>query len=322
MDRRYLLMKLLRYSLITLLILTINFAIPRMMPGDPISNILGDDVAWVDQGVVDMLTEQYGLDRSIQEQYLIYLSSIFTFDLGYSISMGTPVGELIYQRAWVSACLMLPAIVIGSTAALRLATFMGMRKGGMADRMTTALMVFFHSMPAFLSSMLMLTVFSYHLDIFPLGHFYSGHGPLVWDVLYHLSLPILVLSLLVASSHYLVLRKSVLQIKDEYFIVTRRAHGIPPKIIRSKHITRNVLDQWVSMLALSLGGIISGSLILEIVFSIEGMGTLLYAAIMANDYPLMQGCFIVICGVVLLANLAAELLYGLLDPRIADGGAV
>ncbi|MDD1772964.1 MAG: ABC transporter permease [Methanomassiliicoccales archaeon] len=322
MDKRYIIAKILRYSIITLLILTVNFAIPRMMPGDPISNILGDDVAWVDQATVDDLTAQYGLDKSVLDQYLIYLSSIFTQDLGYSISMGAPVSKLILSRASISACLMLPAIIIGSVSALYLATFVGMRKGGRTDKAVTSFMVTVHAMPAFLSSMLMLTVFSYHLDIFPLGHFYSGDDgtPFVLDVMYHLALPIIVLSCMVAASYYLVLRNSVVQIKDEYFITAERAHGIPERVIKSKHVRRNVLTQWVSMFAMSVGGIISGSLILEIVFSIEGMGSLLYDAIMSNDYPLMQGCFIVICFVVLAANMAAEILYGLIDPRVADGG--
>jgi len=322
MDRRYIAAKVLRYSIITLLILTVNFAIPRLMPGDPISNILGDDVAWVDQATIDRLTAQYGLDKSVLDQYLIYLSSVITQDLGYSISIGAPVSKLILERASISACLMLPSIIIGSVSALYMATFVGMRKGGKTDKALTSVMVTMHAMPAFLSSMLMLTIFSYHLDIFPLGHFYSGEEglPYVLDVMYHLALPTIVLSFLVASSYYLVLRNSVIQIKDEYFILAERAHGIPERQIKTRHVRRNVLTQWVSMFAMSIGGIISGSLILEIVFSIEGMGTLLYGAIMANDYPLMQGCFIVICFTVLAANMAAEIMYGLIDPRVADGG--
>lgn len=323
MNKKYLASRVLRYGLITWLILTINFAIPRMMPGDPISNILGEDVAWVGQDTIDALTAQYGLDKSLFDQYVIYLSSLLSWDLGYSISMGAPVSDLIVQRLLVSLCLMLPAIVFGSMLALKLGIDAGMNKGGKMDRSLTTIMVIVYALPSFLTAMLMLTIFSYHLDIFPLGHFYSGRTdiPYVLDVAYHLALPIIVLSLLVTASYYLVLRNSVIQIRDEYFITALRAEGLPEKDIRRKHIVRNVLTQFVSMFALSVGAIISGSLILEIVFSLEGMGTLLYDAIMSNDYPLIQGCFIVICLAVLVANMAAELLYGLIDPRVADGRA-
>lgn len=293
-----------------------------MMPGDPVSNILGLDAAWVDQSIVDGLIAQYGLDKSIEEQYWIYLKSFFTFDMGYSISMNQPVLDLIMLRLYVSLHMLLPAVIIGSLLALHLGVRYGLREGRGGDRFATNVMILIYAMPAFLIGMVSLTVFGYHLGWFPLGQFYSGDLDRLYllDVAYHLTLPIFTMSLLVASSYYLVIRNAVIQIKNDYFVSVKSAHGLSDEAIRTNHITRNILNQYLSMLALSMGGIISGALIIEVVFSIKGMGYLMYEAILANDYPLMQGCFIVISIAVLLFNMLAEILYSVLDPRIADGG--
>lgn len=323
MKAEYWMMKLFRYGFILFLILTINFLIPRLMPGDPISNILGLDVSWVDPTMVESLKAQYGLDKDLWEQYLIYLGSIFTMDLGFSISMNAPVMELILGRIGISLVMLFPAVILGSLLSLNLGVHCGIHEGGWADRAITPMMALVYAMPAFLIAMLSLTIFGYHLGWFPMGQFYSGGdngAPFILDVIYHLTLPISVMTLLVASSYFLVIRNAVLQIRSEYFINVKKAHGLPGGIIQNNHIMRNVLNQYLSMLALSMGGMISGALIIEVVFSIKGMGYLLYDAILSNDYPLMQGCFIFISFAVLIFNMIAEILYAIVDPRIADGG--
>lgn len=321
-NLRFVVVRGIRYSVILLLVLTINFMLPRMMPGDPVTNILGMDALWVDQSVVDTLTAQYGLDKSLAEQYVNYLASLFTLDMGYSIRMHAPVADLVASRIWVSVAFALPALILGSIIALTLGTYMGMKKGSMAERGVTSALVFIHSMPVFLLGMVMLSVFSFKLGIFSMGQFHEGATGImsIFDTIYHLTLPITVLTIAIACSYYYVIHNSVVQIKEEYFIAAKRAHGISEDDIISKHVTRNVLTQFVSIFSINLGSVVSGSLIVETVFSINGMGTLLYNAIAANDYPLIQGCFIVITLSVLLANFFAELLYGIIDPRVADGG--
>ncbi len=310
-----------RFAVILFLVLTITFILPRMMPGDPVENLFGETVTRVDPSVRAFLEEKYGLDRSLPEQYVKFLSSIFTLDFGYSITLGMEVSDLIEQRMTWTIVLLLPAIIIGSVASFLLATKCGMRRNGALDRTASFFAILIHTVPGFLVAMLFVRVFSFELGWFPLGHLRSGEYQGIvdlGDIAYHMFLPIAVVALLVGSSQFLVLRNSVTQIGDEYFIFVARSKGLRRNDVETRHVIRNVLPTFLSMLALNIGFIVSGALLIEIVFSIQGMGNLLYDAIRLQDYPLMQAIFIILTFCVLSMNLIAEVLYGLADPRIGD----
>jgi len=301
------------------IILTIVFILPRIMPGDPIQNILGIDYVSATQEEKDFLTNLYGLDKGIFEQYFLYLKSIFTLDFGYSISTDANVGKTLFSGMKYSAMVSFPALLIGATLALFAGLYGGTKKGSVPERGLTAASIFVTALPSFLLAMILLTVFSYYLGWFPLGHMSTGKDVnYLVDLIYSLTLPIGTLALMVFCSYYIIIKNIVLQIEEEHFINVKRLHGFSDDYINSKHITRNISTQFVSVLALSLGGIISGSLIVEIVFSLPGIGGILFSAISFGDYPVIQACFIFITFSILLANLVAEILYSLLDPRVAD----
>jgi peptide/nickel transport system permease protein len=167
--------------------------------------------------------------------------------------------------------------------------------------------------------MVLLSALAFQLDLFPLGQLTSG-GRLgleyVLDVVWHLFLPILTLTLLGASYKFLVVRNTTSQVFEEQYVIAARAKGLSERSVLLRHVIRNVLPTFISMVALSFGFMVSGALIIEIVFSLNGMGTLIYDAVTARDYPVMQGCFLVLTVFVLAANLAADMLYGVADPRI------
>jgi peptide/nickel transport system permease protein len=292
-----------------------------MMPGDPLENQFGEDYARLDPAFLEMLKEKYGLDDSLITQYIDYLGTVVSFDFGYSIHYDREVSQLIEKRLFWTTLIVFPSVLIGAFSALYLGSLVGYKSGGKLDHFLTCSTVFFYTLPSFLIAMMAVSIFSYHLDWFPLGHLTSGttEGVLyVFDVIWHLFLPVVALALMEFSYKFAVIKNSVTQIMDENFILVARAKGLSDHEIVSKHVMRNVYPQFISMLALDLGFVITGDLVIEIVFSINGMGTLLYNSILARDYPVIQGVFIVLTIVVLMANFIADILYGILDPRIGD----
>lgn len=317
--RDYLLGKLIRYGFTLFLILSLNFALPRMMPGDPVVNLLGEEALHNDPRMIELLRAEHSLDRPLHIQYFKYLHSLTSMDLGYSIHKNLSVVELMVASLVWTLLLVFPSVVIGSTLALLFGSLAGFKSKSMADFLLTALALLFYTSPPFLLAMLLLSIFAFHLGLFPLGNLASGGKEglnYVLDVVWHLFLPVAALSLLGASYKFLVVRNSVTQILDEQFIVAARAKGLTERNILLRHVIRNILPPFISMVALSFGFMVSGALIIEIVFSLNGMGTLIYDAVVARDYPVMQGCFLVLTVFVLAANFAADMLYAAADPRI------
>ena len=318
-DRRYILKRTLRFLISFFLILTVVFLLPRIAPGDPIENALGLDYATATEYEKEYYRQKWGLDKSVFEQYLLFLKSIFTFDFGYSFTQDQKVSELLGYSMVQSVKLVLPALIIGSFAALAIGVHMGIKNGTRTDRGLTGTLVLIHTVPSFITGILILTVFAFYLGWFPLGHMSTGSGNLA-DTIYCLTLPVITLSLITFTGYYLIIRSATMQICEEHFIQVEREHGFDDDYINSNHVLRNIGTQFVSMFAMSLGGMISGAMIIEVVFSLNGMGNVVYSAISASDYPVIQGAFIFITASVLIANFIAEVLYSILDPRIADGG--
>jgi peptide/nickel transport system permease protein len=313
--------KLLRYAITLLIILSINFFIPRAMPGDPMINLLGEDAIRVDKQILDDLRAEYGLDRPLHEQYLTYMLGIGTLDFGFSIHKNLKVTDLISDRLFWTLVLVFPSIIIGGALALIFGSIAGFRHGSNVDKLLTSLTIFLYTLPSFLFAMVIVSIFSFHLGWFPLGNLSSGRLeglPYLLDIGWHLFLPVSILSMFEATYIFLVIRNSITQIMGEYFIFVAKAKGLSERVIELKHVMRNVLPQFISIMALNFGFMVSGALIVEIVFSLNGMGTLIFDAVMARDYPVMQGAFVVLTIFVVAANFLADILYGFADPRISD----
>jgi peptide/nickel transport system permease protein len=292
-----------------------------MMPGDPIQNIFGEDYTRLKPEFINELKAKYGLDQPLTNQYFNYLTSLTTLDFGYSVHFDLRVTDLIAKRLFWTALLVIPSILIGGLLALVLGTVVGFKKDGKLDKLLTGSSIFFYTLPSFLIAMLAITVFGFHLGWFPLGHLASGSttGLLYYfDVGWHLFLPIAVLVIIEVTSKFMVVRNLVTQIIGEDFITTARAKGLNDREIALKHVMKNVYPSFISMIALDLGFLVAGATLIEIVFSINGMGSLLYEAILARDYPVIQGVFIIMTLFVLVSNFIADLLYGVVDPRIGD----
>jgi peptide/nickel transport system permease protein len=304
--------KAIRYALAIFLIVSLNFIIPRCMPGDPLTNLLGEDVILTDHSV-EKLREDMGLNKPLSQQYLEYWQSILRFDLGYSFHLHRDVSDLIFNRIKWTLLLSVPALILGAI----LGTLLGARAGWRSSslqKIQTGLILAIYCTPPYFLSLIALYLLSYKLGLFPLKGFYSTGSAL--DVAHHILLPSAMMMLFSLSRNYMIMRGSVLQEKGCLYAAFARAKGLYDEEILFRHVFKNALLPIITLLALDFGFILSGALFIEIVFSMNGMGSLIYDALLSRDYPVLQGSFLIITVMVVSANLLADLLYSRLDPRV------
>jgi peptide/nickel transport system permease protein len=282
------------------------------MPGDPLTNLLGEDIM-LTASSVEELRERMGLDRPLSQQYLDYWHGILRFDLGYSFHLHRNVSDLIYDRMKWTLLLSLPALILGAILGTLLGARAGWRSSVLRRTQTGFLMAIYCAPPYFLS-LIALYILSYKLDLFPLKGFYSTGSAL--DIAHHLFLPGIMMTLFSLSRNYMIMKGSVMQEKGSLYATFARAKGLHDEEILFRHVFRNALLPIITLLALDFGFIFSGALFIEIVFSMNGMGSLIYDALLSRDYPVLQGSFLIITIMVVSANLLADFLYSYLDPRV------
>ena len=303
---------------------TINFFLPRVMPGDPIQIMFAGAGSDLSMENLNALKLTFGfIDAPLGEQYLAYLKSVFTGDLGRSIRFfPLPVTELL-GRALVWTVGLVGTATIVSFA---LGTFLGVmaawRRGTLFDTIVSVVAIFSSSVPAVVVSLIMLFAFGYTLGWFPNGYAANPMLDPGWDwtyissVLYHGTLPMLTMVLVLTGGFAVTMRNNMINLLGEDYIVMGRAKGLADQRVMLWYAARNALLPTVSALAISLGSVLGGSLIIEVVFNYPGMGNTLYQAILARDYPVIQGELLILTGAMLTANFIVDLSYVLLDPRL------
>jgi len=305
--------KAVRTLLAIWVIFTLNFAIPRAMPGDPLVNLLGED-ALVDDAVLDELKHELGLDAPIPVQYLRYWRDLFRLDLGYSYHLHAGVGEILAARMPWTLALTGISLILGTAAGAWLGAISGWARNSRLNQAAGLGMLSIYSTPPFFLALVLLYFLAFKTGIFPLHGFYeTGTIP---DLIRHFTLPVLTLSLFLTARNFLIMRGSVLIEKTRPYVLYARAKGLKRGEILRRHVLKNAVLPVLTLAALDFGFIFSGALFVEIVFSMNGMGTLIYDALLSRDYPLLQGAFLVITVMVVFANLAADMTYGRLDPRV------
>jgi peptide/nickel transport system permease protein len=307
--------KALRYGLALFIIFTLNFLIPRTMPGDPITNLLGENFSASDTAIRE-LKQEMGLDRSLVSQYADYWKNIFTLRLGYSYHFNQKVVSLIFARMKWTLALLLPSIMIGALLGTLLGAFSGWKKNNRTNKAMTWTFLAVYSSPPYFLGIIFLYIFSFKWGLFPFKGFYEAGG--ILDVLQHLFLPVFIMSAFTASRNYMIMRGSVLIEKEKLYAVYARAKGLRENAILFRHIFKNASLPVITLIALDFGFLLSGALFVEIVFSMNGMGTLIYEALLSRDYPVLQGCFLVITLMVIAANFIADILYSAIDPRVRE----
>jgi peptide/nickel transport system permease protein len=307
--------KLIRYSAALFIIFSLNFLIPRLMPGDPVLNLMGENVS-VTENTLQTLRSEMGLDSPLFVQYIRYWKQLSRLDLGYSYFFHSRISTLILKRTKWTLLLLLPSIFLGALIGIFGGARAGWRDRSPVSRISTYGFLILYSSPPFFLGLLALYIFSFQLRWFPLKSVYTSGNILM--VFHHLFLPVLVLTLFAAARNFLVMKGSVLQEKTKLYVLQARASGLAEKDIVRNHLTKNAALPVMTLVALDFGFLLSGALLIEIIFSLNGMGTLIYDALQARDYPTLQGAFLLITVMVILANISTDILYGLIDPRVKE----
>ena len=303
--------------------LVASFFLFRVLPGDP-ARVLGRG-RFTTPEQLEEFRRAYGLDKSVWEQFVIYVKGFFTGDLGVSLSLRVPVTELI-KDAMVPTLLLvgssvLLAMLIGVWAGIR----GGWNRGSRFDQTSSATSLTLYSMPEWWLGLLLIMTLAVGLGpipgLFPTGGLHSPDvapgTPAYWlDTIWHLVLPVTTLTLAFLADYLLIMRSSLLGELGEDYLTTARAKGLRDIQVRNRHAVRNALLPTTTVVGLNIGFIVSGALTVETVFSIPGLGLLATEALVYPDYPVLQGTFLVATAAVIFANLVANLLYGLLDPRV------
>jgi peptide/nickel transport system permease protein len=287
--------------------LTLVFFLIHLIPGDPIEIMLGETASAADK---EELRRSLALDQPLMVQYRNFLTGILSGDLGRSLYEQSGVTDLIRTRLPATMELTLCAMAMAIVISFPLATLAAVNKGAWIDRGSLLFSLLGLSLPNFWLGPLLMIIFSIQLGWTPV----SGRGGID-----HLLLPSLTLGLGMAAILTRILRTSLLQVVNADYVRTARAKGLSEKAVWFKHTLRNALLSVITIMSLQFGSLLAGSIITETVFSWPGIGRLTVQAIQSRDYPLVQGCVLVIATSYLLVNLLTDIFYQLVDPRIIYG---
>ncbi|ROS76604.1 ABC transporter permease [Cellulomonas sp. PhB143] len=302
---------------------TLNFLIPRAQQGDPVQALINRYQGSLSTDAVQSLYVLFGLDKqtSLWDQYVQYWDQILHGDLGTSFAFfPTPVTTVIAQGLPWTIGLVGAATVIAVVLGTLVGVLIGWRRGTWADGVLPVT-TFFSAVPYFWLGLIAIAIFAIAWPVFPLGGAYDNALVPTWSwdfvgsVLYHAILPAATIVLASVSGWILGMRNMMVTVTSEDYVTVAQAKGLPERLVMFGYAARNAVLPQVSGFALSLGFVVSGTLVMELVFSYPGVGLELFQAIGGHDYPLMQGIFLVITFAVLLANILADLAYVLLDPR-------
>jgi peptide/nickel transport system permease protein len=297
---------------VVVVVASVVFLIMRLGPNDPVAAMIGDFAS--DEQIAEVRA-RFGFDRSLPEQLLRWFGVLLTGDLGTSIYTGMPVARLIGQRLEPTLLLALCSMLIAVSIAVPLGVLAAWKAGAAVDRAVMGFAVAAFSFPVFLVSYTLVLVFSLGLEWLPVQGYRppsEGLGPFFA----HIALPAISLGLVYSALIARITRASVIDVLRQDFVRTARSKGLPPLRILARHALRNAAVPIVTVIGLGLAGLISGVVITETVFAIPGVGRLTVDGILNRDYPVIQGVIIFFSLVYIGINLAIDVTYAAIDPRI------
>src|SRR5262245_25693133 len=303
--------------------LVVNFFLFRVLPGDPAKTLGRGRMVTEEQ--VAAFNQTYGLDQSLPQQFVTFMKNTLTGDLGISLQYRIPVSQLIMDRLWPTLLLVGTSTILATVIGVYLGIRGAWKRGGTFDNVSTSGSLILYSMPEWWLGLLLIAGlgvgFWFVPGIFPTGGLHSPDVDPnslagVLDTAWHLVLPVTTLTLAYLADYSLIMRSSLLDELGEDYLQTARAKGLRDVQVRNRHAVRNALLPTTTIIAINIGFVVSGAITVETVFSIPGLGLLSTDAIGVPDYWVLQGTFLVASAGVIMANLAANLLYGWLDPRV------
>ena len=304
-------------------VLLVNFFLFRVLPGDPARTLGRGRLSTPEQ--IAEFNETYALNQSMGEQFVTFLQNIASGDLGYSILYRSPVSEVLVDRMWPTLLLVGSSTVLATLIGVWLGIRSGWEHGSRFDKNSTGVSLTLYSMPEWWLGLVLIAVLAVGPGplpgLFPTGGLHSvdadpGTVGYVLDTVWHLALPVLTLTLAYLAEYSLIMRGSLLDEVGEDYLVTARAKGLRDVAVRNRHAVPNALLPTITIAALGFGFVVSGAITIETIFSIPGLGLLTVDALRVPDFWLLQGIFLLSSAGVIVANLVANLLYGVLDPRV------
>ena len=310
----------LQYAVVLFAAVCLNFALPRLAPGDAVDYLFPpEQTGALTPEQREQVLAEFGLDQSVPTQFGRYLAGIARGDLLVSVRYGRPVVDLLAERIGWTVLLVGSAVVLASLIGTYLGFRSAWRRGSAGDTGVLSGVMFLDALPSFFVGLLLLLVFSVQLGWLPT----FGAQPstdatglaLLAEVGKRLILPLVTLVATSVGPVYLVARSALLSELSEDYVLMAEATGLPAKTVR-RHAQRNALLPVSTIVLIGFGTLAGGAVVVETVFSYPGLGRLIYESVLARDYPVMQGAFLLLAVGVIVANFLSDLLYPVLDPRV------
>lgn len=326
-NARFFLKKLLGSAFLIFVIATLNFSIIRLMPGDAVMNYLGENEYYRlltdNPARIEEVRHLLGEDKTMLQQYFDYLNSILHLDFGYSyVNHATVLDYVLYHLRW-TLLLAIPTLVISAVVGGVLGLYAGWHAGSRTDRILSGTALALQTIPSNFVSILFMLVFAFRLRWFPLSGMTSGGlsgAAKVRDVLWHMALPMIIMVIFRTAGNFLHMKSYSLHIRSEDYTLTALAKGIPENRVMLRHGLRNAMLPYTTMIFMQCGHLLGGSMMMEVIFSWQGMGTVMYTAAQAKDYPILQFGLLLTSTAVVFFNLLSDVLNRLIDPRIGREG--
>ncbi len=319
---RFITTRLLHSLFVLWAVVTLMFLMFRLMPGDPMA-------AYISEALSDeskqSIRAQFGLDRSLPEQYLLYLVNLCRGELGTSFFIKEPVWDIVMAALPNTLILTMSALILAYAFGIVAGAYLAWKRGTVTEGVVIPLVLATRAAPEFWVGMIVLALFAFNLGWFPSGGAASPGAMYAseWDRIlsadfwHHLALPVLTLTLYLQGLPLLLMRSTMLEVLHEEYVTMARMKGLTNRRIVLNHAARNALLPVATAFALSMGQLVGGNVVIEIVFSWPGLGRILVQAVSSNDYPLAQGAFLLVAVALIAMNFLADLLYALLDPRVS-----
>ncbi|MFB9221843.1 ABC transporter permease [Paracoccus cavernae] len=305
---------------VILLIMVGSFLLIKLAPGDTVDALVGD-MGGADAAYVERLRLEYGLDQPVYVQLWSYLTKLATLDFGWSYVYEQPVLTVLMSRLGTTLLLMVTSLSAAFVFGVALGAFAARRAYSLTDNVISTLGLVFYAMPSFFLSLLMILVFSVKLGWLPVGGikdvaaFHTGWANVV-DIAVHLIMPAAALSLIYLAFYMRLMRTSVLEVMDLDFVRTARAKGASGPRLMFHHIMRNALLPVVTLLGLQFSTVLGGSVVIETIFSLPGLGQLAYTSVIKRDLNTLMGIIFLCSILVVIVNILTDMVYAWLDPRI------
>ena len=317
--KKYMLKRILSAMLTIFIVFSLNFILIKLAPGSPIKTMMGKETN--NKELEKALEKKYGLDQPLYKQYGKYLQNALKGDLGISIPYNRPVIDMIKEKIGGTILLVVTAAIISVIIGTALGILCARKEGRTVDVIISGINYVLNSLPSFWLGLMLIIVFATRFKWFPTCGMenqrmnFSGWAHIA-DVLHHLFLPVLTLVLIEIPLYFRIAKSSVLQVTNEDFIMTFKATGMSEEKIFNKYIFKNAILPTITIFGISLAYLITGVVLIEIVFAWPGTGRLVLNAINGRDYPTLMGIYLIMSVSIAVVMMLVDIVYALVDPRI------